>query len=143
LKTDYRGVVARLSDHPTLVETLDLADVPHFTTLEKAAKRLLKSAAARRLLEATIRLHMGRRRRVKRLAIDWTGMHLGERLLRAASPLRRRPWEKVVYHRFPKLGVVCDGDDHFILACRAGRDLTSTSFDRSWAKRSASSGSVS
>jgi hypothetical protein len=27
----------------------------------------------------------------------------------------------VVYHRFPKLGVVCDTDDHFILACRAGR----------------------
>jgi hypothetical protein len=50
LKTDYRGVVAHLADHPTLVETLDLVDVPHFTTLEKAAKRLLQSAAARRLL---------------------------------------------------------------------------------------------
>jgi hypothetical protein len=37
---------------------------------------------------------------------------------------RRRvaePWKAVVYHRFPKLGVVCDSDDHFILASRVGR----------------------
>jgi hypothetical protein len=123
LKTDYRGVVAHLADHPTLVETLSLVDVPHFTTLEKAAKRLLKSAAARRLLEGTIRLHMGRRRRVKRSAIDSTGL---ECTSASGYFVRRRryvggPWESVVYHRFPKLGVVCDADDHFILACRAGR----------------------
>jgi hypothetical protein len=123
LKTDYRGVVAHLADHPTLVETLDLVDVPHFTTLEKAAKRLLKSAPARRLLEGTIRLHMGRRRRVKRSAIDSTGL---ECTSASGYFVRRRrcvggPWERVVYHRFPKLGVVCDADDHFILACRVGR----------------------
>ena len=27
----------------------------------------------------------------------------------------------MVYHHYPKLGVVCDSDDHFILACRTGR----------------------
>jgi hypothetical protein len=32
--------------------------------------RLLKGAPARRLLEATVRLHMGRRRRIERSAID-------------------------------------------------------------------------
>jgi hypothetical protein len=97
--------------------------IPHFTTLEKAAKRLLKSAAARRLLEATVRLHMKRRRRVQRAAIDSTGL---ECTSASGYFVRRRryvggPWKSVVYQRFPKLGVVCDGDDHFILACRAGR----------------------
>jgi len=123
LRTDYRGVAAHLADHPALVEALNLVDVPHFTTLEKASKRLLKSAAARRLLEATIRLHMGRRRRVKRSAIDSTGL---ECTPASGYFVRRRryvggPWKTVVYHRFPKLGVVCDGDDHFILAYRTGR----------------------
>jgi len=123
LKTDYRGVVAQLADSPALIDALELAKVPHYTTLQKAAKRLLLSAPVRRLLEATVRLHMGRRRRVKRSAIDSTGF---ECTPASGYFVRRRryvggPWKGVVYHRFPKLGVVCDGDDHFILACRAGR----------------------
>lgn len=27
----------------------------------------------------------------------------------------------MVYHRYPKLGVICDTQDHFILACQASR----------------------
>lgn len=123
LKTDYRGVAAHLTDHPTLVAALELTKVPHFTTMEKAAKRLLKSAPARLLLEATVRLHMGRRRRVERSAIDSTGF---ECTSASGYFVRRRvrvaePWKSVVYHHFAKLGIVCDGDDHFILACRVGR----------------------
>jgi DDE family transposase len=123
LKTDYRGIVAHLADHPPLVAALELTKIPHFTTVEKAAKRLLKSAPARLLVEATVRLHMGRRRRVERSAIDSTGFECT-----AASGyfVRRRvrvsePWKSVVYHHFAKLGIVCDSDDHFILACRVGR----------------------
>lgn len=123
LKTDYRGVVAHLADHPALVATLELKKIPHFTTVEKAAKRLLKSASARLLLESTVRLHMGRRRRVARSAIDSSGFDCTSA---SAYFVRRRvrtcdPWKSVVYHHFAKLGIVCDGDDHFILACRAGR----------------------
>lgn len=123
LKTDYRGVVAHLADHPSLVAALELTAIPHFTTIEKAAKRLLKSESARCLLEATVRLHMGRRRRVKRSAIDSTGLECT-----AASGyfVRRRvrtnePWKSVIYHHYAKLGIVCNSDDHFILACRVGR----------------------
>ena len=123
LKTDYRGVAAHLADHPTLAAALELTKIPHFTTIEKAAKRLLKSAPARCLLHATVRLHLGRRRRVKRSAIDSTGF---ECTSASGYFVRRRvrtsePWKSVVYHHFAKLGVVCDSDDHFILACRAGR----------------------
>jgi hypothetical protein len=31
------------------------------------------------------------------------------------------PWKTVVYHHFPKLGVVCDVEAHFILAARHDR----------------------
>ena len=123
LKTDYRGVVAHLADCPSLVETLGLASVPHYTTLQKAARRLLAAAPARRLLDATVREHQGRKRRVPRAAIDSTGLESS-----AASGyfVRRRerrdmPWKTVVYHRFPKLGVVCDVTAHFILAAQDGR----------------------
>ena len=123
LKTDYRGLTAHLADHPPLVEMLELRRVPHFTTVEKAAKRLLKAAPARHLLDSTVSMHLGRRRRVKRSAIDSTGLECS-----AASGyfIRRRtrvaePWKTVVYHHFPKLAVVCDTDSHFILAACAGR----------------------
>ena len=74
LKTDYRGIVAHLTDCPSLVEALGLKEVPHYTTLQKAARRLLASTPAKRLLDATVREHLGRKRRVTRTAIDSTGL---------------------------------------------------------------------
>lgn len=118
LKTDYRGVTAQLQDCPSLQELLDLDQVPHYTTLQKAARRLLKSAPAKKLLDATVREQLGRRQRVPLSAIDSTGMECT-----AASGyfVRRRasvagPWKTMVYHRYPKLGVICDVTSHFILA---------------------------
>jgi Transposase DDE domain len=123
LKADYRGVVAHLADCPSLAETLGLARVPHYTTLQKAARRLLSSVPAKRLLDATVREHLGRKRSVPRTAIDSTGLESS-----AASRYfveRRRyvggPWKSLVYHRFPKLGIVCDVQTHFILAAQEGR----------------------
>jgi hypothetical protein len=122
-KTDYRGVVAQLKDHPQLCDALRLRSVPHFTTLQKASRRLLAAAPVRRVLESTIRLHYGRRQRVASSAVDSTGLECT-----AASGyfVRRRnrislPWKTVVYHRYPKLGVVCDTSCHFILSIRVGR----------------------
>lgn len=122
-KTDYRGVVAHLADDPALREVLGLHCVPHFTTLQKASRHLLASAPVRRVLESTIRLHYGRRRRVASSAVDSTGLECT-----AASGyfVKRRhrasePWKTVVYHRYPKLGLVCDTSCHFILAIGVGR----------------------
>jgi hypothetical protein len=67
LKTDYRGVTAHRSDCRSLTEMLELARVPHYTTLQKAARRWLASAPARRLLDATVREQLGRKRRVPQL----------------------------------------------------------------------------
>jgi len=123
LKTDYRGVVAHLTDCSSLVETLGLISVPHYTTLQKAARRLLTAASARRLLDATVREQLGRKRRVARAAIDSTGL---EATAASSYFIRRRdrvgkPWKAVVYHRFPKLGLVCDVKTHFILATQEGQ----------------------
>lgn len=123
LRTDYRGVVAHLADHPALLATLELTNIPHFTTVEKASKRLLKSVPTRLLVESTVRMQMGRRRRVARSAIDSSGFDCTSA---SGYFVRRRgrgggPWKTVVYHHYAKLGIVCDTDDHFILACRAGR----------------------
>ena len=123
LKTDYRGVAAHLRDHSSLLEVLGLRAAPHFTTLQKASRRLLASDRARRLLRSTIRLRYGRRQKVEFAAVDSTGL---ESTAASAYFVKRRnrvsePWKKVVYHRYPKLGVVCDTACHFLLAFRAGR----------------------
>lgn len=42
LKADYRGIVNILADCPNLCAAIELQHVPHYTTLQKAADRLLK-----------------------------------------------------------------------------------------------------
>lgn len=42
LKTDYRGVTNFLADCADLRDAIELEHVPHWTTLQKAADRLLK-----------------------------------------------------------------------------------------------------
>ena len=42
LKIDYRGVVGVLADCPDLCAAIELENIPHYTTLQKAADRLLK-----------------------------------------------------------------------------------------------------
>lgn len=123
LKTDYRGAVAHLADHPTLLALLGLKYAPHFTTLQKASRRLLASRPTRRLLERTIHDRYGRRRRVRSSAVDSTGLECSSA---SAYFVKRRnrasqPWKTVVYHRYPKLAVVSDNDRHFILAMGTGR----------------------
>ena len=118
LKTDYRGVTAQLQDCSALLNVLGLQQVPHYTTLQKAARRLLASTPARKLLDETVRRQLGRRERVPLAAIDSTGL---ECTAASAYFVRRRakvdgPWKTMVYHRFPKLAVICDVQSHFILA---------------------------
>src|SRR5258707_3710473 len=45
-KTDYRGVAQMLTDFAELREGLSLGEVPHYSTLCYAAKRLLKRGSS-------------------------------------------------------------------------------------------------
>ncbi len=123
LKTDYRGVVKHLEDCPDLADAIELTKIPHYTTLQKASKRLLKAASVSKLLDETVCRHMGRRQRVSTAAIDSTGLECSSA---SAYFVKRRKkvgddWKKMVYHRYPKLGVVCDIENHFIFAYEARR----------------------
>jgi hypothetical protein len=42
LKLDYRGIMHLLQDSPDLCRVIEMTEVPHWTTLQKAADRLLK-----------------------------------------------------------------------------------------------------
>ena len=74
LKTDYRGLVEYLADCDSLSDAIELVCVPHYTTFQKAARRLLVNKTAQKLLDETVRVQMQRKRRVKEAAIDSTGL---------------------------------------------------------------------
>ena len=50
LRLDYRKLAALLHDAPELGATIEFQSVPHLTTYQKAADRLLLTATIRRLL---------------------------------------------------------------------------------------------
>ena len=50
LKLDYRGIMHLLMDSPDLCAVIELNHVPHWTTLQKAADRLLKKTPRIRFL---------------------------------------------------------------------------------------------
>lgn len=80
-KTDYRGISAILNDERGLRELIGLKATPHWTTLQKAAKRLLRIPWARRLLDASVARFLARsgrrKRRVAVAALDSSGFDAG------------------------------------------------------------------
>jgi hypothetical protein len=126
LHRDYRGITELLRDTPELVAAIDLEKVPHFTSLQKAAKRLLRSDFANRLLDKTVRLgkFAGKLKSpLPRAAMDGTGL---ESHHASAYYVRRKAKggkseQKLTYQRFPKAGLVSDCQSHLILAVVPGR----------------------
>lgn len=123
LKTDYRGLTSHLTDHSDLRAALGLTVVPHFTTPQKAARRLLRVPVARRLFRATVRRFLGRRRRVRRAALDSTGLDCGHAsryyVRRRAGTAKR--WQTVAYTRYAKLEAAFDCHTHLMLGVLVGR----------------------
>ena len=123
LKTDYRGVTAFLQDLPDLPRAIGLKDVPHFTTLQKAAARLLRHQRVGALLTATVSRAMQRRKCVPLAAADSSGFDITQasryyvwRAKRLGSPRKH-----MTYRHFAKLGLICNTHDHLILAMFPGR----------------------
>jgi Transposase DDE domain len=124
----YRGTVGLLADCESLCAALDLDRVPHFTTLQKAADRLLREKPFRKLLTVTITRAKAKklfRRTVRLAAMDTSGFESQHVSHYYAS--RRKKTGKhgrtcaVSYRRFPKLGVVCDTKSHLCLAARTSQ----------------------
>ena len=125
-KTDFRGVCAILDDSPTIRRDLGLKRTPHFTTLHKAQRRLMRHTQARLLLGASAR-QLKRRRFIScRAAADSTGFESSR-----ISPyfVRRRDRSSgkattAYYTRFPKLHVIVDCKTHLVLAAYPKRGPT-------------------
>jgi transposase len=120
-KTDYRGIAAELRDHSNLREILGLKKVPHFTTLQKAAARLLSHQEFRVLLRSTIRRVMKRRRIVRTAAMDSSGFACGhasryyvKRRAKGQSA-REKPSQQAFYRRYAKLEAVFDTRTHLAI----------------------------
>jgi len=123
LRTDYRGVEAMLRDLPELCEVIGLRCVPDHSTLQKAARRFFGVHVTEKLLGASVRLVMGRRKRIKQAAADSSGLESGHR-----SPyfVRRRArgqkeaenplYQTTTYTRFPKLSLLIDCQTHMALS---------------------------
>jgi hypothetical protein len=123
LKTEYRGVCAHLEDHAPLRRTLTLAAVPHFTTLQKASRRLLRQPVARRLFTTTVRRFLKRRRRIRRAAFDSTGLDSGHA---SRYYIRRRngaakQWQTVTYSHYAKLEAAFDCQSHLLVGVLVSR----------------------
>jgi transposase len=116
-KTDYRGIAIYLEDLPDLAALLGLKTVPHWTTLQKASKRLLSLPAADRLLGSTVERFLGGKERLDRVAFDSTGLSCGHA---SSYYVRRRAkggkvWQHTTYKHFAKLEAAFDCDSHLIV----------------------------
>ena len=124
----YRGTVGLLADGDSLAQAIGLERVPHFTTLQKAADRLLVEPSFRRLITTTVeRARKAKilRRRVRLAAMDTSGFE-SRHTSRYYAWRRKKPGKHgrtcaVTYRRYPKLGLVCDTLSHFCLAARASQ----------------------
>jgi hypothetical protein len=117
-KTDYRGIAQLLADLPELRGTLGLLHVPHFTTLHKASRRLLRLPRANRLLTAIVRRALGRRRKVALAAFDSTGFDCGHISSYYVKRRSRVPsvWQTTTYTGFSKLEAAVDCASHLVIA---------------------------
>jgi hypothetical protein len=117
--TDYRGIVQILNDCPSLGQAFGLQTIPHFTTLQKASRRLLAADNAQALLRRTVEWGLGRRKTVLLAALDSTGLearHISRYFVLRKRSKQLQTLEETMYKRFPKLSVVCDCRTHLILS---------------------------
>lgn len=127
LRLDYRKLSALLEDAPSLAATIGLKQIPHFSTFQKAAARLLVSQRAQRLLDETIQTatqHRVMRKQVTLAAIDGTGFetrHISTYFVRRRERACKTGYQTTTYTRFPSANILCDCGSHMILGVVTGR----------------------
>lgn len=120
--TDYRGITAILADSSDLQRLLELKEIPHFTTLQKASRRLTSPGKIERILRRILAMAADQKiysKPVKLAALDGTGFesrHTSSYFIaRRTQGLKSQP-KSMLYTRFPKVGLVADTANHLILA---------------------------
>jgi Transposase DDE domain len=120
-KKDYRGIWQLLIDCSDLRQAIGLLRVPHYTTLQKASRRLLRLAPVRALISDTVRRINKRRKRVKYGAADSSGFdaHHASRYFIFRTKVNQKgkePKKRQKYKHYGKLMTVIDTATHAILA---------------------------
>ena len=116
-----------MADAPDLGATIGLARVPHFSTFQKAAARLLVSRRVERLLDETI--DAARRLRlmtpkVAIVAIDGTGFetrHISSYFVRRRERACKTGYQTTRYTRWPAANLACDCTSHLVVSVVTGR----------------------
>lgn len=127
LRLDYRKLSALLEDAPSLAAAIDLKQVPHFSTFQKAAARLLAFRRVQRLLDETVRAATEERilsKRVALAAIDGTGFetrHISAYFVKRRARTCKTGYETTTYTRYPTANLLCDCDSHMVLSMATGR----------------------
>jgi hypothetical protein len=127
LRLDYRKLSALLEDAPSLAAAIGLQQVPHFSTFQKAAARLLIVRRVQLLLDETVRVATQQRvmkRRVALAAIDGTGFetrHISAYFVRRREKGCKTGYQTTTYTRYPAANVLCDCHSHLVLGVATGR----------------------
>jgi hypothetical protein len=127
LRLDYRKLSALLEDAPSLAAAIELSKVPHYTTFQKAAQRLLLARRAQRMLDETVRAAKAQgliRPRVALVALDGTGFetrHISAYFVKRRERACKTGYQTTTYTRYPYAELVCDCRTHFVLAVVTGR----------------------
>lgn len=124
---DYRGIVAILEEWTDLRTSIGLKDVPHFTTLQKAERRILGKKNTQRLLQETIKKALSKnqiKEMINLAAIDGSGFesrHVSGYFVERRASKEDKQFVGMSYQRYPKLTLLCDCASHFVLGLQAGR----------------------
>ncbi len=106
--TDYRGIVAILSEHIVIRKILSLEHIPHYTTLQKASRKILKSSTVKKLMNALLKTYLKETKQKRNIALfDSTGFdteHASSYFKwRKDSGSRDKP--PLWYKKYPKLPI--------------------------------------
>lgn len=120
-KKDYRGIEEILHDSSDLQKILELEEIPHYTTLQKAAHRLTKKNILDMLIKEILSLAVKGKimqKKVHLSAIDGTGLeshHISSYFIKRRAK-HQSMYQMTTYTRYPKAGIIADCRTHLILA---------------------------
>jgi len=121
-KKDYRGIEEILKDSSDLRKILELRyEVPHYTTIQKAAQRLTKKNTLDKLIKEILTIAIQAKilkKNVSLSAIDGTGFeshHISSYFVKRRAK-GRKEYQMTTYTRYPKVGIISDCNSHLVLS---------------------------
>lgn len=119
--TDYRGIEQILKDSGDLQQILELSNIPHYTTLQKAARRLTNKDTLQKLIKEILAMAIeGKimKKNVALSAIDGTGFeshHISAYFVKRRAK-GQEIYQMTTYTTYPKAGIISDCRSHLVLS---------------------------